>query len=133
MLTNPVVYHSCSDTEGVGKISQLLIDFFFFLMTAPRVYGRSWPGDNLSHSCDLWCGFGSARSFTFLFFIYFTLFIYLLLFLGLHLWHMEVPRLGVELRLYAIAAATWDLSHVCNPYRSSQQHWILNPLSEARG
>ena len=38
------------------------------------------------------------------------LFIYLLSFLGPHLWHMEVSRLGVELELepplYAIAMAT---------------------------
>ena len=28
--------------------------------------------------------------------------------------------------------ATPDPSCVCNPYHSSRQHWILNPLSEAR-
>ena len=49
-------------------------------------------------------------------------------FLGLHLWHMEVPHLGVEMELqplaYAIATTamsdssfTWDLHH------SSLQHW----------
>ena len=41
-------------------------------------------------------------------------------FLGQHLWHMEVPRLGVALELqllvYATATATQDLSHVCNPH-----------------
>ena len=31
------------------------------------------------------------------------------IFLGLHLWHMDVPRLGVELQL-----SVPDLSHVCN-------------------
>ena len=49
---------------------------------------------------------------------------------------MEVPRLGVELELpllaYAIAIAMWDLSCVCDLYHSSWQHWILNPLREAR-
>ena len=39
-------------------------------------------------------------------------------FLGLHLWYVEVPRLGVksELQLlaYAIATAIWDLSRVCD-------------------
>ena len=47
---------------------------------------------------------------------------------------MEVPRLGVELELQlpayttatATATATWDLSHICNLYHSSQ------PVSEAR-
>ena len=49
---------------------------------------------------------------------------------------MEIPRLGVRLVLqllpYAIATAMLDLSHVCNLYHSSWQHWILNPLHEAR-
>ena len=56
--------------------------------------------------------------------------------LGLHLWHMEVPRLGAELELeppaYTIATVTWDLSRVCDLHHSSQQCRILNPLSEAR-
>ena len=58
------------------------------------------------------------------------------LFLGLHVQHMEVPSLGVEselqLRTYTTATATQDPSHVCNLHHSSWQHWILNPLSEAR-
>ena len=45
------------------------------------------------------------------------------LFLGLHPWHMEVPRLGVKLELqllaYTTAMATLDLSHVCYPHHSS--------------
>ena len=58
-----------------------------------------------------------------------------LLFLRLHPWHMEVPRLGVELELqlaYATATATRDLSHVCNLHHSSWQRRILNLLSKAR-
>ena len=43
-------------------------------------------------------------------------------FLGSHMQHMEVPRLGVESELqlpaYATATATWDLSHVCNLHHS---------------
>jgi len=50
---------------------------------------------------------------------------------------MEVPRLGVESELllpaYARATATQDPSRICNLHHSSQQHQILNPLSEARG
>ena len=55
-------------------------------------------------------------------------------FLGLHLWHMEVPRLGVkmELLLPAYTTATWDLSRICDLHHSSRQCWILNPLSLAR-
>ena len=49
---------------------------------------------------------------------------------------MEVPRLGAELELqllvYTTATVTPDPSRVCDLHYSSQQHWILNPLSEAR-
>ena len=48
----------------------------------------------------------------------------------------SVSRLGVESELqplaYAVATTTRDLSQVCDLHHSSQQHWILNPLSEAR-
>ena len=65
-------------------------------------------------------------------------FIYLFVFcfLGPHLRHMEVPRLGVESKLqllaYIRATATQDLSCICDPHHSSQQCQILDPLSEAR-
>ena len=49
----------------------------------------------------------------------------------------EVPRLEVELELqllaYTTAIAMPDWSCVCDLHHSSWQHWILNPLSEARG
>ena len=49
---------------------------------------------------------------------------------------MEVPKLRVTLELqlpaYATATAKQDLSRVCHLHRSSLQHGILNPLSEAR-
>ena len=64
------------------------------------------------------------------------LFIYLFCFLGSHLRHMEIPRLGVQSELqllaYASAIATQDPSHVFNLHHSSQQCQILNPLSTAR-
>ena len=54
--------------------------------------------------------------------------------LGPHLWHMEVPRLGVEWELqlpaYPTATATWDPSHICNLRHSTRPRQILNPLSE---
>ena len=57
-------------------------------------------------------------------------------FLGMHLRHMEVPRLGVksELQLlaYSTATAMPDPSLICNLHHSSWQHWIFNPLSKAR-
>ena len=62
--------------------------------------------------------------------------IYLLSLLGPHLWHMEVPRLGVESELqlpaYATATPDPDPSCVFDLHHSSQQRRILNPLSEAR-
>ena len=61
-------------------------------------------------------------------------------FLGAHLWHMEVPRLGVELKLkpsaYATATATATLYpsriSLCDLHHSSWPCRILNPLIEAR-
>ena len=62
--------------------------------------------------------------------------IYIYVFLGPHLLHMEVPRLGVKLELqlltYTTATATRDLSCICNLHHSSWQCWIFNTLSKAR-
>ena len=78
-----------------------------------------------------YCGF---REFFFFFFFFF--FFVLLPFLGPHLRHMEVPRLGGESELqpltYATVTATWDPSRICDPHPGSRQRWILNPRSEAR-
>ena len=56
--------------------------------------------------------------------------------LGLHVWHMEAPRVGAELELqllaYTTAMAMPGLSLVCSLHHNSQQCWILNPRSEAR-
>ena len=48
---------------------------------------------------------------------------------------MEVPRLGVESELQLMAYATAIATRsecLCDLHHSSQQHWILNLLSEAR-
>ena len=62
---------------------------------------------------------------------------YLSVFLGLHLRHVEVPRLGIRLELqtlaYTTATAMWDPSRLCDLHHNSWQCWILNPQSEARG
>ena len=91
-----------------------------------------------SHSCDL-----LAESLTHcttsgtpvLFFV-FCFFVCLFVFKGLHLQHMEIPRLGFESELQLLACstaiATQDLNHVCDLHHSSWQCWILSPLSEAR-
>ena len=56
-------------------------------------------------------------------------------FLGPHVQHMEVPRLGVESELqlpaYATATATQGPSRVCSLYHSSWQCQIPDPLREA--
>ena len=54
---------------------------------------------------------------------------------GLRLQHVEVPRLGVALELQLLANTTARAmlfpSRVCDLHHSSQQCWILNPLSKA--
>ena len=66
-----------------------------------------------------------------LFIIIIIIIIIIIYFLHTHLWHKEIPRLGVDLELqlptYATATATPDLSHLCSLHHSSQQCQILNP------
>ena len=68
--------------------------------------------------------------------ILFLFFYSFICFLGPHLRHIEVPRLGVkseqQLPAYATDTATQDLSHICDLHHSSQQRQILNPLCKAR-
>ena len=60
----------------------------------------------------------------------------LFFFLGLHSWHMEIPRLGVKSKLpllaYTTATAKADPSRICDLHHSSWQRWILDPLSKVR-
>ena len=55
---------------------------------------------------------------------------FIFVFLGLHLQHMEVPRLEFKLELqpqiYTIATAMRDLSSVCDLHHRSRQCRILN-------
>ena len=64
-------------------------------------------------------------------------FFFFFCFLWLHLWHMEVPRLGVKSKLqlpaYATTTATQDLSLVCDLCHSSWQYQILNPVTQRPG
>ena len=57
-------------------------------------------------------------------------------FLGLHPQHMEVPRIEIKAELlplpYNTAIAMKHQRCICDLHHSSQQHRILNPLSEAR-
>ena len=63
-------------------------------------------------------------------------FFFFFCFLGPHLWHVEVPRQGVQSELqlmaYATVTATWDPSLVCSLHHSSRHRQILNPPSKAR-
>ena len=81
-------------------------------------YTVSQPRPDICHFC--------AESF----------FFFLFCFLGIHSWHMEVPRLEVCLELqllaYTTATATSDPSCICNLHHGSWQHPVLNPLSDAR-
>ena len=58
------------------------------------------------------------------------------LFLGPHVLHMEVPRVGVQSELqllaYTTATATPNLSSIFDLHHSSWQCWILKLLSKAR-
>ena len=60
---------------------------------------------------------------------YFTLFYYVN-FSDSHLWHIKVPRLGVESELQLWVQAT--AMAMPDPSRLCDLRWILNPLSEAR-
>ena len=68
---------------------------------------------------------------------HFCFFLFVFCFLGLHLQHIEAPRVEVKLELplpaYATARATRDLSHVCElhiPQLTATPD--PNPLKEAR-
>ena len=63
-------------------------------------------------------------------------FFFFFCFSELHLLHMEVPWLWFESELqlpaYTTATKMPDPSCICDLCHSSQQCWILNPMSEAR-
>ena len=75
------------------------------------------------HTCSIWTFLGQGLNLNFwsdlshcrwIFFFFF----FFLIFLGLYLWYMEVPRLGVKSRCsclaYTTATATWDPGHICD-------------------
>ena len=53
-------------------------------------------------------------------FFYIDVLIFFFFFLGLYPWHMETPKMGL------------NQSYNCCPTPQPKQHWILNPLSEAK-
>ena len=63
-----------------------------------------------------------------------TIFFFFVVLLGLNPLHMEVPKRGVKLRLWLLAyttATTPDPNCILDLHHSSQQSWILSPLSKA--
>ena len=67
-----------------------------------------------------------------IFFKFCKIFLKNFFFLGLHLQHNELPRLGVKVELQLPATATLDLSHTGDLCYSLRQCQIFNPLSEAK-
>ena len=63
---------------------------------------------------------------------YFYLFIYLFCFLGLHLWYMELPKLGVELELQPQQCRIQAASVICTTAQGNARpptYWELQPHS----
>ena len=59
---------------------------------------------------------------------YQSCFLFLFVFLVPHPWHMEIPKLGVQLELllaYARATTMWDPSHVCDYNTALGNAWIV--------
>ena len=64
--------------------------------------------------------------------IFYFYFYFLFLLLGLHLWHMEVPRLEVPSCWPTPQPQQCRIQAICELHHSPWQRWILNTLSEAR-
>ena len=63
--------------------------------------------------------------------VYVCMYVCIYVFLRQHLWHMEVPRLGVQLELQ-LRPIPQPLTRICDLWHSLWQHQILYPLSEGR-
>ena len=131
-VANAIKSHSHSNPENMEeeRARELKVTGKFHV-TAPlalslvKIKGGVWaqiPTTPLSVLCFCCC-FVLGVVFAFVLFC----------FLGLHLWHMEVPRLGVESKLqlpaYTTTTATPDQSSICNLHHSSWQCQIPDPLA----
>ena len=99
-------------------------------MTTSKLFLRE---EGIPAGCTIACWFETFKIFIFQ---QAGLFCFVFVSLGPHLWHVEIPRLGVksvlQLPAYTTATAMRDPSRICDLHHSSRQHWILNPLSKAR-
>ena len=106
--------------------------------------GRGLSGEHLAHRGDTYRAVsegslalikGEALDMFVCLFIYLFIYVFGSL-LRPYPQHMEVPRLGVDLKLqlpaYATATAPRDPNLVCDLHHSSWQRWIPDPPSEAR-
>ena len=141
-------------TNDVGRIFMGLLALFLFLWVSILVFTSYSIGLSLFYllllrvfnifSVMVLCLLHLANIFLLWLVLSFSLWcllikgslIFFFCFLGPLLWHMEVPRLGVEselqLQAYNTATATPDPSHILDLHCSLQQSWILNPPSKAR-
>ena len=107
--------HMASPWFVLYSLPYLFICLFIFGYTH-SMWEVLRQGSNLSHSYSntrflTHCTIRELPPLQFLFSLSLSLFFFFF-FLGPHPWHMEVPRLGVELELqllaYATAMVTWD-------------------------
>ena len=88
------------------------------------------------HYTQIRCSSWSPHFLFCLFFVFWFCFFFAFCFFRATCVAYGSSRLGVEteqqLPAYTIATATRDPSHICDLHHSSQQCWILNPLSEAK-
>ena len=81
-------------------------------------------------NCSVSFGYDNNGTVSFFFFFFFTAA------LRPHLWHLDIPRLGVKSELWlqanTTATAVQDPSLICDLHHSSQQHQIPDPLGEAK-
>ena len=129
------------EKQRVCASPRLLTNLRFFCLCLQSTWEFPCQGQNQCHSSDLSHCSDSTRSLMYCtmrdlnFYLFICLFV-CLLFLGTHLWHMEVSRLGVNLELqlptHTTTMGTPDLSSICDLHSSLQQCQILNPLSETR-
>ena len=115
---------SLSSHPGLFNVSSI-VSFFFQLFSGNKTTENRFSANKVWYNKHVFC---IHLSFCFILFI----------FLRPHLWHMEVPRLGVlklelQLQAYATAMVMWEPSCICDLHHSLQQCQILNPLNKARG
>ena len=104
--------------EGIAVLALILMRMYSVVCFWNCV--GSWSGKNFFSS---FMEIKFLVGFLIIYIIYYSknvyqLLLYFFFFLGLHLWHMGVPRLGVQLELqllpYPTSTAAQDPSHFCD-------------------